>query len=648
MDEYLTEMNQKIIQSGNSLSYVKYHKKVFNRIRSLKESHGNLKQKFFSASFKNLKTKDIKSKLILKSVKHNIITPLTERNNHTTLIYSNKLNTKKKIHSIFNKQRDDISTTRSSLIKTNISFFNTTNFNFNSSKRHLLLKGDTNSNNNNNKSDNKYNKTFSLDFNISFDKNISDFLKETKVYQHEDSFFKFNESIRLLRKAKYKNYLVNKHLKDLESIKIEEINSFKELELKYKVSKKMFIIYNDSLKHYLQELINIRRKELDHLNKLKAEKEKVIKLIEKKNIEISHVKEKIVNLKELKKFFLQVKYGKSLDKIPNEIKQEYGFFQEENKENEARKSQIKILPKNLLNSDMFKKKFFSLYHSKRKKSVKKKSIATKSVQNINKEIFENPEEFQTYFNAKNNKLHENLCLYWEKVLATNELKYEKNEILNDYKEYMKIYLPEEKKLLKIAKYRKKINIILTKKLEDLIQTNKTETNSLINITSKLQKIILNIESKIDITKYIKEKNLKIFLESQNEVFNDVDETLKTAKYIMKLIEMISEVLIRNKNNFKNNERLKEYYRKVNFEIERSNNYDRYKMQLSFAAEKNEGKIKNILKRLTKVRIGSVLQNKKTCSEEIIPDKVLLKRRLANKKIKKYLNKYEEAKDLFSY
>ena len=147
---------------------------------------------------------------------------------------------------------------------------------------------------------------------------------------------------------------------------------------------------------------------------------------------------------------------------------------------------------------------------------------------------------------------------------------------------------------------------------------------------------------------MKEKNLKIFLESQNEVFNDVDETLKTAKYIMKLIEMISEVLIRNKNNFKNNERLKEYYRKVNFEIERSNNYDRYKMQLSFAAEKNEGKIKNILKRLTKVRIGSVLQNKKTCSEEIIPDKVLLKRRLANKKIKKYLNKYEEAKDLFSY
>ena len=47
---------------------------------------------------------------------------------------------------------------------------------------------------------------------------------------------------------------------------------------------------------------------------------------------------------------------------------------------------------------------FPLFQSKRKKSFKMKSITTKSVQNINKEIFENPEEFQTYFNAKNIKL----------------------------------------------------------------------------------------------------------------------------------------------------------------------------------------------------------------------------------------------------
>ena len=44
---------------------------------------------------------------------------------------------------------------------------------------------------------------------------------------------------------------------------------------------------------------------------------------------------------------MQVKYGKSIDKILNEIIKEYGFFQEENKENETRKSQIKILPKNM-------------------------------------------------------------------------------------------------------------------------------------------------------------------------------------------------------------------------------------------------------------------------------------------------------------
>ena len=45
---------------------------------------------------------------------------------------------------------------------------------------------------------------------------------------------------------------------------------------------------------------------------------------------------------------MQVKYGKSIDKIFNEIIKEYGFFQEENKENKTRKSQIKIIPKNIV------------------------------------------------------------------------------------------------------------------------------------------------------------------------------------------------------------------------------------------------------------------------------------------------------------
>ena len=647
MDEYLTEINQKIIQNVKSLSYVKYRKKIFNSVRSLKESRFNLNQKFFSASFKNIKMKDKKNKLILKSVKQNIKSPFLERNHLTSFIYSKKLNEKKNIHSFYNRQRDDISTSRSSLIKTNTSFLNSTNINFNSGKKHLIVNRAINSNNNN-ISENNYNQTFSLNLNISFDRNISEFLEETKVYQHEESFFKFNESIRLMRKAKYKNYLITKQLKDLKDIKMEEVNSFKELEFKYKARQKIFIIYNNCLRHYLQELINIRRRELDYLSELKAKEESIIKVIEKKIIAINLIKEKIVNLKELKKFFLQVKYRKSLDKIPNEIKKEYGFIQEENKEKEVRKSQIKSLSKTLFNSDNLKKKLFSVFHSKRKKSFKKSSIVRKSVQNINKDIFDNPEEFQTYFDEKNKKINENLSLYWEKVLATNELKYERNKILKDYETYMKVYLPEENKLLKLAKYGKKLNIILTDKLENLIQTNKTETNSLINITTKLKKIILNIQSKIDITKYIKEKNLKLFLESQNEIFKDVDETLKTAKYIMKLIELISEVLIRNKNYFKNNEKLKEYYRKVNFEIERSNNYDKYKMQLSFASEKSEEKIKNVIKRLTKVRIGSVFNNKRTCFEEIIPNKILIKRRLANKKVKKSLNKYEEEKDLFSY
>jgi len=650
MDGYLTEINQKIIQNIKNLSYVKYRKKIFDRMRSMKDTRFNLKKKIFSASYKTLNLKEKKSKLILKSkscIRHNILSPYPERNNHTSILYSKKLDTKKNTQSFFYKKRDETSTSLSSLMKTSTSFFNTTNFNFKSTKRHLFLNSATNSNNNN-IFENNYEKTFTYLFNISFDKNVSDFLKDVKVYPNEDSFCKFNESIRLMRKAKYKNYLVNQKIKDIESIKLEEINSYKELEFKYKARQKLFLIYNDCLRRYLQELSNIRRRELDNLAELEAEEENIKKNIEKLIINFNQLKEKIANLKDIKKFLIQVKFGKKIDKIPNEIKKEYGFIIEENKGKETRKSQMKSIPKNLNNSDLFRKRLFSIFNSKRKKSVKMKKVISKSEKNINKEIFESVEEFQNYFDEKSDKINENLLLYWDKVLSTNEYKYEKNKIIKDYDRYMKIFLPEEEKLIKIVTYRKKMNIMLTNKLNNLIETNKTETNSLRNIANKLQKIILNIESKIDIRKYIKEKNLKIFLESQDEIFNNDAETLKKAKYIMKVIEMISEVLITKKNIYKNDTDLNENYKKIQFEIERSNNYDRYKMQLSFASEKNEAKIKDVINRITKVRICSVLQNRKRCVEEQVPDKVLLKRRLANKKIKKYSNKYEEAKDLFSY
>ena len=56
---------------------------------------------------------------------------------------------------------------------------------------------------------------------------------------------------------------------------------------------------------------------------------------------IKTIKEKLYNMKELKKFLLQVKFGKSLEKLPKEIKEEYDFVTPEQKEKERRKKKKK-------------------------------------------------------------------------------------------------------------------------------------------------------------------------------------------------------------------------------------------------------------------------------------------------------------------
>ena len=165
---------------------------------------------------------------------------------------------------------------------------------------------------------------------------------------------------------------------------------------------------------------------------------------------------------------------------------------------------------------------------------------------------------------------------------------------------------------------------------------------------KLQKILLNTESQLDIKKFINEKNLGLFLLTQSGIFDSPDETLKITKYILKLIEMITEELIINRNNFKNNKKLKEFYRKVHVEIERNNSSNRYKLQVSLAVKKKEEKKTNVLNKILKMRLNSMFKNRKRTVEEQIPEKILLKRKLTSKKIKKYQNKYEEEKDLFTF
>ena len=651
MDGVITEIDNKILQNMKTLSFVKYRKKVFDKMRNHKDPNAHFK-KIFSASIINPKLKEINKKIRLKSkqsLRGKILSSDKKAMNNTSSMFSKKLILKNAVRSFYNKglHKDDASTSLSTLIKTNTSFFTTSNFNFNSDRKKLSVSNITNPNINNNR--NKINIDNPYFFTVSFDKYINDYLHDNKYFKNDSSCLNFLEEIRMMRKAKFINYKVTKEIIDLKDIQAEEINNYHRLEFEIENHHKFFSIYFKCLAHYLQELTNIKRREKDHLQELQYEKDNLKRIIMKQSITINNLKDKIVNLKELKKFLIQVKYGKSIEQLPDEIKNEYEFYQEQPKENEKEKERrfSKIFPKNILTSDTFKKKFFSMY-SKKKPIVKKTSIKSKNKQINNKPIFEDPEEFMSCFNLKIERIKENLALYWKNKNSFNETKFKFEKILNENEEYMKNFLPEEERLLNIFDYQKKRNGILVEKLKYIKEMNRTEENSLKNIVLKLKKILLNIESQLDINAFITEKNLELFLLSQSDVFENIDETIKITKHILKIIEMVAEVLIINRNKFKNNKKLKEFYRKVNVEIERDNNYNRYKLQVSLALKKKEEKNKNVLHKIIKVRLGSVFKNRKRCYEEQIPEKILLKRKLSSKRGKKYLNRYEEENDLFTY
>ena len=652
MDGFITEIDNTLYQNMKSLSFLKYRKKIFEKMRNRKEQKIAFK-KIFSASCVKPKINEKRRKIMFKSKStvKGIILPYNNKMSTTSSLLNNKLKFKKTIQSFYHKGiREDASTSLSSLIKTNTSFFNSTNFNFNSCKKKLILSSTTDSNFNDKKPID-YDQTLSYSFTLSFDKYVNDFLRENKIYQKDNSFIKFFESIRLMRRAKLINYTINKNIQDLKDLQIEEINNYNQLEFSIKNSKKFFFIYFNCLKHYLQELANIKRREQDRLDELKQERDNIRKIIAKKNMSIKYIKEKIVNMKELKKFLIEVKYGKTIDKIPNDIKKAYGYLEEEKKKEkennkDTKKSFSKLLPKNIMASDLFKKSLLSLYS--KKKGIKKSVALPKNIPRLNEAVFDSPEQFMSCFQFKSDKIKENLDLYWKKKTINNKYKFDYENILKENQRYMLVYLPEEEKLLKIVSYQRKRNIILNEKLNDLLLMNKCEQNSLKNIATKLYQIILNIDTQMELKKFITEKNLDLFLSSQTDYFINVYETLKMAKYVLKLIEMIIEVLINKKREFKNNPKLKEYYRKVHVDIERANNYNRYKLQVSIAAKKEEEKNKKVLGRIVKMRINSVLSNRKRCFEEQIPDRILLKAKIKNKKNKNFTNKYEEAKDLFSY
>jgi len=114
-----------------------------------------------------------------------------------------------------------------------------------------------------------------------------------------------------------------------------------------------------------------------------TQKQIIRKIIEKRHTSIKNMKEKLINLKGLKKFLVQVKFGKSIDKLPYNIRKEYGFSSDEEKEKEKIKETKKTVVLNLkkhqeemnkINSDNEERIcFHSISHNRGSKYCQRKS-----------------------------------------------------------------------------------------------------------------------------------------------------------------------------------------------------------------------------------------------------------------------------------
>ena len=279
-------------------------------------------------------------------------------------------------------------------------------------------------------------------------------------------------------------------------------------------------------------------------------------------------------------------------------------------------------------------------------SKQKQNLRIQNNKNI--PIFNYPEELINSINHLKAKVNEDAISYKTSRELVDEYNLKFEEINKDFNKYFGNYLKSEKNLLNKLKYQKKRNNILNLKLESLNKSTINEENVLKKIVLKLKNILLKINSIYKIKDKFN-KNQWDSIISNNNSFEDINENISNSFYFLKILEQTIEELIDNKNKFKNNILLKEIYRKITYEIERTNNIKRCKINISLANKREEEKKIKIIEKNRKNRLGSLFKNRISSYDDKIREKLLLKKNLSYKK-NIYLNKhkYDESKELLSF
>ena len=652
MDELLSEIDNNIYLNMKSLSDVRQKKKILNKMRT-QSSISNLKKKFFYSSYIKSPRQN-PNKLIAKlNYSNNNVFCFSAEKNRCKIL---KKFQKKQYSSIpckthFSKiiTKDELSTSLSTLIKTNTSLFPPNSNNNTLSNLYInqeLKNQNLNNSNNTNIINNNYiNNNNNYYFKLNFDEDIVKYLSHN-FYVKKNFNSNFLEKTRIMRKAKIiKNYCQRQSV-SLQEIKNEELNKLDKIEFNHNKNENLFHCYIRTLNQYLNKLSDIKEVENENLSELKLEKFKIIHQIETINDIISNKKEHLNYLKEIKKFLFEVKYGNFISNISKELKKEYGFIVEKEKKPRKYTRKLSFLERMDLNRKKSNIEFLSKKSLKDKKYDFNSNISLPNKKNL--PIFNNADEFVSSINKIKDKLLEDMQQYKECKESINICKIDYDKINKDINQDKNKFMPEEKILIDNLNFQKSKNNILNQKFNILKKSILNEKNTLIKIVMKLKNILLKVNSKIIIENKLNVYYWNTIITSKKFSFEDTNEVIEICYYILKILEKLVEDLIEDKNNFKNNPQLKEEYRRVHNDIERQNNIRRYKLQISLAEKKIEERNRKIYEKIKKNRIGSIIKKKIINYGDKMMEENLLKKKISKKMGEIHNNKYDESKNWFSF
>ena len=632
MDVLSPKIGHIIYKNNKILSYTRDKTQIFNKMKN-RSIILNLRKQFGHSSIMNYSMYNTNRSKESINWFNNIILPSQSKTkgSHSKLIkkYSS-INNKINISKI--NQRDELSTSLSSLLKTNT--YNYSPHKKNKSKSNQFIKPYLNNINNDSLNNNNY-----YFFRYSFNKDLDNILNINN--SNESSYIV--EKTRIIRKYKIINQHCLNKAKILQQANEDTLNKYDKFIINKKNQEKLFYIYIRTLKYYLNKLLDIKEEENQKLSKLKVKKYQLFHQIESIKNSIKIKKEILNSLKEKKQFLLEVKYGKSLSHLSQKLKMKYGFSVEKGEKNTKS-------PK--------KTKSFSIYKTisvllNKKKEKKKKLDLNKrqSIQETNNEpIFIHPEEFMSSIDIIEDKINDKMIFYKTSRESVEKYKNNYKNITIECANNLKKYVPEEKRLLDLLNFEKNKNNIMNSKLNAFKKIIKNEKNTFIKIVSTLKFIILGINSKIIIKKKLDMTLWNLITTSQKIEIEDTNVAISISCYILKLLEIIVEDLIYENNKYKNNQLLKDDYRRILKEVGKQNNISRSKYKIFLEKQKREEKSRSTLIKLKKVRIGSLLKKHINYEDSIIKKNILKKTLYKNKK-KELLNKKREGQERwfsFSY